>query len=284
MNILRIVIVRTIKGQKYANFIAKEINLAGFHCGVTDIKGLKEYLNKNKCSPEKTIIHSRTAYPVYTYRVLKDLEKQGYKVINSPETIRLTSDKYNSCIYAIENNIPCAETFKVKKEESIPLIKEKIKEWGKVIVKPITSQGQGEFCFKFEDKDANEIEDVYKIPAKELIVQKFINHSKLNRVFVIGYKALKEAVLWDEPNQGWKCSVCLNTKIKHDQNPDENLLKFAEDVARKFKAEVSFIDIFSTPDGYVLGEINTACNLIIHERLSQYNISKKIADYLLSFK
>ena len=279
----KIIIVKTVKGQRYADFIAKEVNLAGFRCGITDIKNLKEYLDKNKCFPKETIIHSRTAHPYYTYKTFKNLEEQGYRIINSPEAIKLTSDKFNSCIYAKGKNIPCAETIKIYKEEAISFVEEKIKEWGKVIVKPITSQGQGEFCFKFEDSNINEIEEINKILAKELIIQNFINYSRLNRIIVVGFKALEKAVFWDSPEHGWKCSVCLNPEIKCYKDPDKNLLEFAEDVAKKFKAEISFIDVFSTKGGYVLGEINTACSLIIHERISGYNISKKIADYLLSF-
>jgi glutathione synthase/RimK-type ligase-like ATP-grasp enzyme len=58
-------------------------------------------------------------------------------------------------------------------------------------------------------------------------------------------------------------------------------LKFAENIAKKFNAEISFIDIFTTRKGYFLNEINTSCNLTFHERASKYNISKKIAEYLL---
>lgn len=283
MIIPKIVIVKTIKGQRYADFIAKDINLAGYHCGITNIKDLNEYLDKNNCPPKTTIIHPRTANPNYTYKVLKDLEGQGYRVINPPETIRLTSDKFSSCIYAKDKNILCAETNKVYKNEAVSFIEGKIKEWGKVVVKPITSQGQGKFCFKFDNTNISQIKEVNKIPAKELVVQKFIDYLRLNRVIVIGYKALKRAVFYDTPDQEWKCSVCLNTKIKCYKNPDEGLLGFAENVAKKFKAEISFIDVFSTKGGYVLNEINTACSLIIHERISRCNISKKIADYLLSF-
>ncbi len=283
MIIPRAVIIRTIKGQKYADFIAKEINLADYRCGITNIKELREYLDKNKCSPKKTIIHSRTAYPDYTYRVLKNLEEQGYRIVNFPKAIKLTSDKFNSCIYAKDKNIPCAKTTKVYKNEAISFVEEKIKDWGRIVIKPITSQGQGKFCFKFDKTNIGQIKEIDKIPTEELVVQKFIDYSKLNRVIVVGYKALREAVFYDAPEQGWKCSVCLNPKIKCYKNPSEDLLKFAEDVAKKFNAEISFIDIFSTNNGYVLSEINTACSLVIHERVSGCNISKKIADYLLSF-
>lgn len=284
MSIPKVVIVRTIKGSKYASFIAKEINLAGYRCGIVGIKELAAYLERSGCSPQKTIIHARTAHPDYTYKVLHQLEGQGYKVINSSEATRLTSDKYTSCLYAKDHDISCAETTKVSKAEAVEFIKEKVDKWPKVVVKPFTSQGQGEFCFMYEASNLDQIDEINSIPAKELIVQKYIHHTRLSRVFVIGYKAIQEAVFWDAPDNNWKCSVCLNPNIKLDKNPDQTLLEFAESIAKKFKAEVSFIDIFSTENGYVLGEINTACSLVIHERLSGYNISKQIANYLLRQK
>ncbi len=283
MTPLKIVIVRTIKGQKYANFIAKEINLAGYRAGITDIKNLKKYLKSENCSPGTTLIHSRTAHPNLTYRVLKELEDQGYKIVNSAEAIRLTSDKYSSCIFAKENNIPCADTSKTSKEEALSFVKEKIREWEKVVVKPVTSQGQGQYAFMFNKDNISEIEGKIKsVPAKELVVQKYLDYERLSRVIVIGSKALEKAVLYDEPGNGWKCSVCLNPEIKVFKNPPQELLEFAQKIAKEFKAEICFVDIFTTKNGYVLNEINTACSLIIHERISQYNISKDIADYLLS--
>jgi len=282
MTIPEVVIVRTKKGRKYAEFIAKEINLAGHCCGITTIVDLKEYLNENKCSSDKTIIHSRTAHPNYIYQVLKSLEDEGYRVINSSKAIRLTSDKFNSCRFAKENNIPCAETIKTDKKDGISKVKEKIREWDNVIVKPITSRGQGEFCFKFNKDNINDLEVINSIPGKGLVVQKYLEYQRLSRMIVVGYKSLEKAVFYDEPGSGWKCSVCLNPKIKQDKGPSKELLNFAEDVARKFKSEICFVDIFTSSGKYILNEINTACSLVIHERISHYNISKEIAKYLLN--
>lgn len=283
MNIPKVVIIKTFKGQKYANFIAKEINLKGYCCGITDIKNIKNYLRKWHCSPNTTIIHSRTAHPNYIYKILKQIENQGYIVVNSAEAIKLTSDKYNSCIFAEDKDILCAKTIKVSKEKSVAFVNEKIKDWGDIVVKPVTSQGQGKFCFKFNKSNIDQIEKINDIPAKELVVQRFLDYQRLNRVIVIGETALKNAVFWDKPiEKGWKCSVCLNSGMKVYKNPPKELLGFAEKIARLFKAEISFIDIFTTPKGYFLSEINTACSLVIHERVSRYNISKEIANYLLS--
>ncbi|MAF51387.1 MAG: hypothetical protein CMH64_04830 [Nanoarchaeota archaeon] len=283
MPIPDVVIVRTLDGQSYAEFIAKEINLKGYSCGITSVKNLRKYLKKSGCSPNSTIIHSRTANPYNIYSIFNDLKKEGYTVINTAETIRLTSDKLNSSIFAMKNKIPCAESIKIRKSKATPIIKEKVKEWDKIIVKPITSQGQGEFCFKFDKDNIKHLKKINKVPMQDLVLQRFIDHQRLNRVIVIGFKALKNAVFWDSPEQNWKCSVCENQMIKHYKNPPKDLLKFAENVARKIDGRVSFIDIFTTKNGYYLNEINTACDLTIHEGISKYNISGEIANHLISY-
>lgn len=279
MTLKQVIIIRTKYGQKYADYIGKEINKAGYKYFVTDLKNLNNVLRKNKCSPKNTLIHARTAHPGYVYKALKNLKTKGYKVINSPRTIRLTSDKFNSCAYARKNKIPCAETISVKKKDAEKIIRSKIKKWGEVVVKPTISQGQGIYCLRFDEKNLNEIT---KIPTKNLVVQQFIDYSKLSRVIVIGGKSLKKAVFWDTPSHSWKCSVCLNPKIKHYKKPPKKLLKLAETIAQKFNSEIGFIDIFTTRKGYILNEINTACNLIIHEKISKYNIAREIAQYLLT--
>jgi glutathione synthase/RimK-type ligase-like ATP-grasp enzyme len=280
MLIPKVVIVKTRKGQRYADFIAKEINITGARCGITGIKNLKDYLAKNKCPQNNTLIHARAANPNFIYLTLKELEKEGYRIINPPETIKLTSDKFASCVYALKHGIPCAETIKADKDKAGQLIREKLEQWGKIIVKPITSQGQGEFCFKIDNiSQAGCIQD---IPTKEIVIQRFVDYDRLYRVLVIGFKAVRDAVFWDSPGNGWKCSVCLNPMIKCEKGPAKELLEFAEHIARNFNAGISFIDIFSTKEGYVLNEINTACSLAIHERISRCNISKIIAEYLLS--
>jgi len=280
MNIPRIIIVRSKKGFRYANFIAKEINLAGYYCVITDIINIEKDLIRYHCSPEKTIIHARTAHPKMVYKKFNKLEKIGYRVINNSESLKLTSDKYASCVYAETHNIPSAKTVLVNKNNAREIIQEKIKLWRDVIVKPQMSQGNGTFCFKFNSNNFS-INQILSIPTQNLIVQRYIDYQRLNRVLVVNKKALDRAVFWDEPKE-WKCSVCLNQEIKIYKNPDKELLKFAENISRKFNSEISFIDIFTTNHGYVLSEINSACSLIIHERISGYNISRDIANYLIS--
>jgi glutathione synthase/RimK-type ligase-like ATP-grasp enzyme len=279
MGAKNVIILRTVSGIKYACFIAKEINLRGLECQIASLSEIDLLIKDKKLDPRYTLIHSRTASPYTVYDKLKELEKRAFKIINNPETIKLTSEKYISCVHAEKNKIASAKTVKIKKSEAEIMIKDKMKEWGSIIVKPITSKDRGEYCFKLNE---NNIFDFNKIPTDEIIIQKFVNYTRLNRIIVIGFKALEEAVTYDEPLDNWKCTVCLNPNIKHYKNPPKELLKLAEEVAIKFNSELAFIDIFTTKDGYVLNEINTACNLIHHERITGVNISKHIADYLIS--
>lgn len=275
-----ILIIRTPKGYRYCSMIADEIRVLGENCYICEIDEAEKILKERKLSPQNTIIHTRTAHPGKVYQVLRRLNESGYKVINNPETVKLTSQKFLSCVHMEKNNLPCAKTLKMKKNQAPDFVRKNLKKWKKIIVKPITSKGQGEYAFCFDEKNLHELENISTILLDEVICQKYVDYTRLNRVIVIGFKALKGAVFYDEPGSGWKCSVCLNPNIKHDKNPPSELLKLAEKSAKIFNGEVFFIDIFTTPKGLVLNEINTACSLILHQKISSVNIAAAIAKRL----
>lgn len=128
------------------------------------------------------------------------------------------------------------------------------------------------------------------MPGMFLQLQAFIPYRRLIRAIVIDFKALPEATVYDEPLPGeWKCSVCLNPRIKKLENPPVELMMLAEKTARAFDARINFIDFFETANGeaggpgrFILNEINTACNLIRHEMVTGVPIHEKIAEFLMS--
>lgn len=278
-----IIIIRTKNGARYANFIEKEINLKGYKCVILEINQVINYIKTNKLTTKNTLIHTRTASPNKIYKTLKELEKKGFRVINKANTVRLTSDKYRLCEYSMKKGIPCAYTVKVKKTNAKKTAIEMLKKYKAIIMKPVVSQGQGVFCFKFTKINKTEEKKIKNIPGEEIVIQEYIEYTRLSRIIVVGFKAIFECIFYDEPNKkDWKCSVCLNPHIKHYKKPPFELLRLAEDIADKFESDICFIDIFSSKKGLVLNEINTACNLIIHEGISRHNVSKDIADYLIS--
>ncbi|MBL7150482.1 hypothetical protein ISS86_00950 [Candidatus Microgenomates bacterium] len=278
----KVVIITTKKGFRYGDFVAKEINLRGFRCELTRLGEVFDLLVGKRYVPEETLIHTRTASPVRVYKALKRLEKDGYRVINKADTVKRTSDKFLACQLALKKGIVSPKVWRIRKEDE-QMVKEKVVQVGKVVVKPITSQEAGKYCFAFNKDNLQEVvEKMALMPNRDLFLQEFVDYQRLYRVIVIGFQALEEAVFYDEPKQSWKASVCLNPSLSHEKNPSKELLVLAEKISRLFEAEICFIDIFQTKKDWVLNEINTACSLIIHERKSKFNISARIAEYLIS--
>lgn len=280
----KVVIIRTKTGGfRYASFICKEINFQGIQTGVTTRPEVFDFLREHHWGPAETLIHARTASPQTVFKVLKRLENEGYRVINKADVVKVTSDKFFTSQLARKKGIVSPRAWQLTKKKAATLIKEKTLELGKAVVKPVTSQEEGKYSFLFDKNNLDEVAaKMALIPRRKFFIQEFVDYQRLYRVIVIGFKALREAVFYDEPRENWKASVCLNPDLFHEKNPSDELLSLGEKVAKTFEAEICFIDFFQTKKSWVLNEINTACSLIIHERKSGFNISGKIAEYLIS--
>jgi len=277
----RVLIVHTMKGHKYAWYIAKEVNLLGFVCEVVPWTVVERFINDEGWEPKKTIIHYRTTGPKIITPGAWGYHKKGYKVVNKPEVLERTGDKFLSYEWAKSKGVELPMTKKVAKVE----VEAELKKagGGKFVVKPVNSQGQGAYCFQISVGQDDIDEVLSKMPVEEVVLQEFVYYKRIFRVIVIDGKALRQAVFMDEPNvDRWKVSVCLNPEAKLVKNPPGNLIDYALNISRVFEVEVGFIDIYETDDGLVLSEINTACNLIQHERRSGFNISGEIAKFLVS--
>jgi len=293
---MNIVILHTESGISYAKHIRNSIKWINEHkrtnfnpvlLSVNNVREIEKY------NPDETIIHSRAANPNANWMdKLVSLEEKGYKVINNTNTLKLTSNKLACTNFLTKNNIKQPEILKYRKDSTVEsktvLINYLLKTYGKFICKPVISQGQGIYVKVFSTEDT--VEDIMKgidnVPGNIVIIQEFINYISLFRIIVIGGKALPY-VFYDKPTEdNWKVSVCLNKNIMFQSNPSPDLLYLAEQTQEAIKGEINFIDIFNTPDGFIVGEINTACNLRIHELKAkkaghkEWNIHYRIARYL----
>ena len=279
---MNIILIHTKDGIKYAKIIQAYILAQGINCYLARRKSIEQIIKENKLEPKSTLIYSRIAGH-YTNIKLAKIEALGFKIINSPQTLELTSNKYKANIHAAKKNIPVAKTFKVAKND-LKQIQELLKKYKTLVFKPIHSQGQGVFCQKVgSGLTTKELrENINSVPGQEIQIQEFIDYKKLIRVIVVNYKVLDNAYTYDIPDQGWKCSVCLNPKIKKYIPDNDSLKKLAEKTARAFWAQINFIDFFEDKKGnFILNEINTACNLIRHEQVTGVAIHKYIGDFLI---
>jgi len=279
---MNILLIRSKAGIRYASHIRDHILSRGVNCFITDILSVEDFIWEKGLKPSNTLIHSRTAGPE-TNKKIAQIEKAGFMVINPARTLELTSNKYLSQVHAEECGIPVAKTYKVKKTD-LKKIGELAVLHQSVVLKPIFSQGQGIFCKRIPagigEGSLKAILDL--MPGDEIQVQQFIDYEMLIRVIVINFKAIREATIYDVPAQDWKCSVCLNPRIKKYGDFSDDLFVLAEKTARDFNARINFIDFFRDRKGdFILNEINTACSLFFHEEVSGVKINELIGDFLI---
>lgn len=282
---MNILLVRTETGVKYTEIIRQYIESAGVPCYSAHRDFLEDTIGPNRLTPENTLVHARTANPVANEN-LAALESRGFKVINSSKTLNLTSNKYLSQVHARENGIPVADTYKVSKGD-LQEIMRLLEKYENIVLKPVYSKGQGIYCTKAGPGcTVSELKQlVDDIPGEEIQVQQLINYKRLIRLIVIDFNVIREATAYDEPSQSWKCSVCDNPNIKKyiADDQSEKLFALGEKTARAFDARINYIDFFEAAGGdFILNEINTACNLSKHEKVTGINITKLIGDFLIS--
>lgn len=304
-----IVIVRTGGGNAYSQRIARSIQwiqdnkpqIAGgnrFSTDIVSVGALREFFaSLGARDPNNTLIYSRAAYPSRTgwMHHLFNLKDAGYTVINDPEVLYLTSHKLE-CSLRLQNHFPHPRTWSWNKRFSWAekgMIMGDIGVYNRtgVVIKPLTSINQGASVKKITehlDYEAfsNEVESV---PGNPVVIQELVPYAAIYRVIVIGGRALPYSFVDRPTHDRWKVSVCLNrTSMEFVPNPSPKLLELAEKIQRFIGGEINFIDIFETePDQFVISEINTACNLRIHENLARdaghprWNIHFNIAKYLV---
>lgn len=284
---MNIVIVRTGGGIKYGRRIGYKLFEFGHHF---IIPRYDEFMSSLRSKPtwtrNNTIIHTRAAYPSRTGWMgdLFQLERDGWIVTNKPETIYLTSNKFKCAEALIRAGLPHPQTRLYRKRDWVDM--GDIFPWGpEVILKPITSNGQGGYVKKINNRSSEEeiLQIINSIPGNEIIIQDVVPYRGLYRVIVLRGNPL--TTVWrDHPTaERWKVSVCLNPDMEVEQDAPQELLTLAVQAQTVVGGDINFIDIYQTRyRGYVLSEINTACNLTHHERLSSINLAFKIATELIN--
>lgn len=300
-----IVIIHTVRGRSYARRIASSINWISNKRGPsvtthlvpaigTQIEAVLETLPVHN-----TVIHARAANPHARFMdVLELAELDGWVVINCTDTLRVTSDK-GLCVDLLRSGgFPQPHTWVVDGGSLPTEFLTEVDRAGitgeDLIVKPEVSTGQGRFVTKVPYEEFCDGTWTRHISGGRVVIQEVVDYRAIYRVICIGERALPFAFV-DKPEyhpEEWKVSVCLNKKQTFVPNPRHELLDLAEQAQIYIGGEINFIDIFETGDEndpeFVISEINTACNLRIHEELAKTwghpdcNIHYKIAKYLVN--
>jgi glutathione synthase/RimK-type ligase-like ATP-grasp enzyme len=318
--LMMFVIIRTGGGRAYARRIGQEIKrIDSRHTWICPSVGYfpTSFERRPRLNPRNTLIHARAAYPDTSWmRNLEAMERQGYRVINKTEVLKLTSHKLRCAQRMYAAGLPHPKTWEYNRSGSLSSLINTIRGESSAdsfVVKPFTSLEQGANVRRVDRREQNHscvcaecghrhtvstsirADDfrpaIDSQPGGPVIIQECVPYTEIYRIIVIDGRAIP--ISWrDRPrswnSESWRVSVCLNRGMEFVQNPGSELLRLAERTQQEIGGKINFIDIFATPDGYVLSEINTACNLTIHEEKARaagsrhWNIAKKIAEYLTS--
>ncbi|NJK32178.1 MAG: hypothetical protein HC927_07095 [Deltaproteobacteria bacterium] len=293
-----LIIVTTNKGQSYARQIGarasglrEDLELVLLKCDDLHRFALAE----DVADPSSTLVHARCASPTAGWMAsLRRFQGLGYRVINTPQTLALTSDKPRCAELMCESGLPHPASITIdtrnSRDDILGRIGEFMRTHGSLVVKPRVSVAQGAHVRRFSGPGARRLDEVVSVvleqPTRYVCVQEYVEYRAIYRVIVIGGKALPYSWLDRPTSDSWKVSVCLNPDMTFVPRIDGELAGVAVAAQRVVGGEINFIDVFETRAGWVISEINTACNLELHQRLARrggarsWDIARLIAEHL----
>jgi len=284
----KIVILTTRNGNSFADRILQSIHYAiGNHSNegkqfTLKAKGyeIESFMrNHPELTPENCLFHARTAHPTaHWMNYMAEMEEQGFQFVNNIGCLKLTSDKWESYLKFKEiGKFP--HTLLVKNINNFDLsILDNFTD--KFIVKPRISQGNGSQVRLFDKTQDKITQSSFNDLSGEFLMQQYVDIAAIFRTFC--FKDFAVPTVTMDNNPSWKKSVCLNKQQTAFFGSIDDILSYALNIQNSFGGDINFIDIFQLTNGQlILSEINTACNLIIHENKTKVSLSSYIAEYLI---
>ncbi len=265
---------------RYSRMIAQELKTLGAKVDIYHWSQLFP-LPHNLELPQWDLVYLRIGGAIrITFMLTSQLEMMGYRLVNKPSAIFKTNNKYLG-MTLVKEIIKVPKTY---------LIGKRLEDFQKIpqllnfpfVIKPILSiQGKGVVKIENQEQLDNYLN---KLNQERLIgyprfVQEFIPFEKLIRVVMVGQEIIDAA--YDEPKDGWKCSVCLNPNVK-SYPLNEKLKKLSLKVKEVTEQEICMLDLFEKDGQYIFNEINNQCDLSLMQQATGINHAKKIAEYLIA--
>jgi RimK family alpha-L-glutamate ligase len=213
---------------------------------------------------------------IFRLDVLRGLERKGLLIINQPEAIEISADKYRSLILMEEQGIPVPPT--IATEDTEAAIRAFQELGGDVVIKPIFgSRGMG--IGRVNDPEtAWRIFHALNYTRHVLYIQKFIPHGTRDiRLFVIGDRVV--ASMYREADS-WKTNIDRGAR-PIALEPSKELEDLAIKVAKTICCKVAGVDVMESQEGYIVNEINSQPGFRGLQLVTKVRIADEIIDYIL---
>ncbi|MEM2876172.1 MAG: RimK family alpha-L-glutamate ligase [Candidatus Bathyarchaeia archaeon] len=214
---------------------------------------------------------------IFRINLLHKLKRAGVKIINPPEAIERSVDKYNSLVLLEESGLPVPRT--AVTENSVDALNAFYELKGDVIVKPLFgSRGLGMMRVSNPD-EATRVFRNLAFQRQVIYIQEFIPHDNYDiRAFVLGGSVLASE---KRVARSWKTNVSQGAHpeyIKLDSSMEDIAVKAVEVIG----CEVAGVDIVEGPEGPFIVEVNSQPGWRGLQSVTQINIAEAIMDYVIS--
>jgi RimK family alpha-L-glutamate ligase len=213
---------------------------------------------------------------IFRLDLLRNIEKNGVPVINSPPSIERAVDKYQALTILQRHDLPVPKT--VVTEDPKKALKAFHELGGDIVVKPLFgSRGMG----ITRVTDAEVARRIFKSLAfvhHVLYLQEFIPHDHKDiRAFVIGDHVV--AAMYRLAT-GWKTNVSQGANVVQTElsTPLEHI---AVSAAQALGCAIAGVDIMQSPSGVYLTEVNSQPGFQALQTVSKINIANKIITHII---
>ncbi|RME62230.1 MAG: lysine biosynthesis protein LysX [Candidatus Dadabacteria bacterium] len=223
---------------------------------------------------ERCINHSRALH------ALRLFELSGIQCINSYETATICGDKLLTTVALKEASVPQPPVRVAFTEESALQACEEL--GYPVVFKPAVGSW-GRLIAKINDKDAAEAVLEHKTILGSyhhsvFYIQKYIEKPGRDiRSFVVGDRCI--AAIY-RTSSHWKTNTALGGKVANCPVTNE-IAELSLMAARAVKGDIVAIDIFETPDGLLVNEVNYTMEFKNSIAPTGVNIAGEIADFVV---
>ena len=222
---------------------------------------------------------STTEQFIKRFDVLKELERSGVVLMNSPEAMLLARDKFSSLMRMKRAGIPVPNTALVEDPFEVMRL---VQKWGEVVIKPVVgSLGLG--SVKVSDPDiAFRIAKSILSVNQPVYVQKYIKKPDRDiRVIVIGDSVLGS--IYRISKSGWKTNIAQGAIAQQILVPDAELEELSLKSVKVLGLDYAGIDIIedTVEGGYKIIEVNAAPLWTGFASATNINPAKHIVNYLL---
>ena len=211
--------------------------------------------------------------------VLRSLERLGVRVINRPQAIEVTSDKYATSALLQENGIPVPRTVVTEGvREALRGFREL---GGDVLVKPIFgSQGMG-ICRVSDEDAAWRVFFALESIGSIILLQEFVQHEEMDiRALVIGDEVV--GTMRRINPSSWRKNIATGAEpssVKLSREDEVLAVKSAKIVG----CEVAGVDLIKRSDGKSLViEVNGSPSWKGLQKVTKINIADQIVKYALN--